>query len=257
MSAAGRLVLVDPRAWPVVVACEGEDGPRAALGELVSKRGEYWGMAQKLQRMGERGLVVVVAPGGAGIEKPAPIEVPFEPVLLDESDPRVADLAAAGDGRIVSEPAVVPKQRSTVSRWLMRLGLGGVVFWNIVLNLSLNSGLNRRWWMWALNGGILLAVLVGGWVVSKVRRDAWMCVPAGIVAVRRALFSTKNRLLLFTTADSNVVVTAGPGRSWYAEAVSARGRSKAILTELELAALLAAWRSPLSPPSEEQLRSLG
>src|SRR5262249_24726448 len=185
-----------------------------------------------------------------------PIAVPFEPVTLDEADTRLSHLASAGDGHLADEPAA-PKRLRGWTRWALRAGIGIGLLTSAVTQCIVNS-LFQGWnWVPIAGSGIaLLFLVVFCWLAASFINETWQLVPAGIVVTREWVIPAKNRVRLFTPANSFILIEPDPRKGWNAIVQSPSYRSRSRLTDLEAAALLAAWRSPLPPPTIEQLREV-
>jgi hypothetical protein len=100
-------------------------------------------------------------------------------------------------------------------------------------------------------GGVLLLVLALVYL-----RRAWYLVPQGAFLLRaRTPWSAPSEL--FSAADCTLLIDFDPGeKGWHAYFVRRRCVLRCSLSSVECIALLAAWRSPVPPPSVEDVTNL-
>lgn len=204
------------------------------------------------------------------MELPPPVRVTFEPVPLEEEYPGLAPLigarpaadvdAAGKHGAMASAPrpdAVRIRRPSFARRWLVRTGL---LFFAIPLlinggtQIALHGTSAAAWGLW---GGILGITALATAIFVAVS-DRWMLAPGSVLIARTTLGGWRLQFQRFVPADSMLGIMPVPlgwnvtlRRGW-------RGRPyRRMVTDLELCALLAAWRSTEPPPTEQQVRGLG
>lgn len=188
-----------------------------------------------------------------------PIRVPFEPVELDEDDPRLSPLlsveASRGDNPAAPQaPRAVPLQSRPIRRFAARCGRYGLI---PPLVLTFYGFLYSPKFPFAGLFYFSCATIVVAVSVGLRRWAQWLIAPGCVVLRRSALLSPARRLQRCTPADTNLHVLqlpAAAGGGWLATLGHGYLAPSRILTPLEAAALLAAWTSPLPPPTREDLR---
>lgn len=200
--------------------------------------------------LGLGGMVVWLDYSAKYPAMPQPLEVPFEPLELDEARAPLADLCGTS-----SDPEEVARLRSSrLRRTWIRMGVPLAVFLPQVINGSLQMLLNGSLFIYLLWIGILSAVALMG-VMTWWMSDQWFIVPRGVVVRRSLAGKLGRRVQLFTPQDTVVLVLQQVPYSmiqlWRNGRVQQR-RS----TMLELTALTAAFASPLAPPTLDQLSEL-
>lgn len=179
---------------------------------------------------------------------PPPLEVPIEPLELDEGRSALHELPGIqGDG-----VGAKPLRSSRARRLLVRLGLPLVIILPQLFNGITQMVFNRNvyvYWTWGLMIGALIVATILIWWLS----DQWLIVPGGVLIRKSFVGKVGQSLRLFTPADSLLLIR--PHVQGVVQLELWRGgkcfRRRA--TPLELAALLAAWQSPLPPPSMDRL----
>ncbi len=112
---------------------------------------------------------------------------------------------------------------------------------------------NPPWQQFFCGGLFLCSLLAAGWVEFG-WREQWWLVPGG--CVRCVPTGTSAKVQIATPACACVVMVAS-GDCWHVHIVTGeQGVWSLRLTRGEAEVLLAAWRSPLPPPTEEQLAEL-
>lgn len=207
-----------------------------------------------------------------------PFELPFEPLLLQEEEPRLQDVLAGNPawsavsgacpaaaaqlqqlqpgsaGAGASRGKRRPLRSGFARRWMLRSGL---IFFAIplVVNALVHGTIHfNRPGGRLLAAGLLLTTLAIGALVACVS-DTWYVTPGGVIMRRSLLRFNLARAALFTPADSLLSVMPMPG-GWGAWIQGPRTSAYRQITDIELLVLLAAWQSRLPPPTREQAREL-
>jgi hypothetical protein len=210
-------------------------------------RREFRQTVMDILRSDAAGGLAVVSPR-LGIEAPAPFVEFFEPIEL-----------GAGDAQLKTLSGDAPTRQERVHRWLLLvlaaagLGVLGPFFvvllfggaYRIVMTIVL---------LLAANGAI---IFVAAALTSVL--ETWFLLP-GAVAVRRNRGRPQDRLTLLTRYDTFALlrhVAAGKAVILALELWSADGRKRRrAVSDREAISFLAAWQSPLPPPTREQLAEL-
>lgn len=178
-----------------------------------------------------------------------PIPEPFEPVELREG---VAQLHEILDQTAASASVESTARASgRLRRLVIRSGLTAFV----VIQLLFNGFNFFRLWGWkslATWGVPAFAALVV--VIFGVRRrneGQWHLVPGGVVYYAAGLWS--RRRTLYTPADC-IMILEPAQNAWHATIIRSDGTIVKRLTRMEMVGLIAAWQSPVAPPSDAQLR---
>lgn len=234
---------------------------------------------------GESGWVIRV--NGSG-EAPAAFRFLFEPTLLDELDdcfdsimrghelensdkPRAAAAETFESVESIDSKRHAVRSLRRLGRWLPSAILLGCL---IIAILKIASGARDETLAMAL---LMFSVLVAIMMFSGVGRPRdrdrplpiyryageWFLVPSGVLI--RWPDERIYQAVLFDSVHGNVVLTQQGGQSWTLRLgvhvpaeISPDGRSMLAsaereLTEREYKAFLAAWLSPFSPPTIEQV----
>ncbi len=186
---------------------------------------------------------------------PQPIAVPFEPIPLDETHPVLGQL-------LEIEPSAQegaqgrPRPRDPFRRFLLRIGLPGAIVVNVLVQagLQVSGGEVTPWRIgWAASAvfGILGLVWFFQWLIAA----EWLIVPGGAFMRRPRLGRHKSALTRYTPKDTLLITNRVPhGFQLEFWPLSASKSVRHRVTDLELAALLAAWQSALTPPPLAQMR---
>jgi hypothetical protein len=195
----------------------------------------------------------------------SPIEVPFEPLPLDESSPAFQSLASmqASGARSQNAHERSPGPLGLPLAWRrrLRLGAGWVVIACFAFNLVIASikawqiGKPTMEQMWWLGFFILMLWGVGGFGAWR-STDQWLLVPGGVVRRSAKSRSSEWKLHLFTRAQAFLLITEGRRRNCQVCVADMQESATATLTIAEAELLLRTWLSPLPPPSAEQLTDL-
>lgn len=193
-----------------------------------------------------------------------PINVPFEPIPVDESAPAFVDLCSAVD----EDPMQLSKSSGAnsfgedtefVRRLWRKFSFIYRGTWSIVALIlliasarsgSLKSGL-------IVLGVMLLSILTGsatrgGWKDN----EQWFLVPGGI-AVRTLQRSARAwDIHLFVRQQSVLSLYRSKQRFWYLFIADSEERKQVQITRAEARMLLRAWLSPLPPPAPDRLSAL-
>lgn len=195
---------------------------------------------------GIRGLVLCFATESRSVPIPNPLQVPIEPLELDEAKSPLHEI-------VHDAPAPAAQSVKRTRRWkrfFIRMAVP-IAFIGIVLNPLIQAIIRWRsiWW-WGATGAAIIFLIVLSMMVSGARQG--LIVPGGLL-MRSRFRRRPDALRLFTPSDTLLSVhNASPG---YHVTLWNDGKASAYLraTELELAALLAAWQSPLPPPTMDRL----
>ena len=211
-------------------------------------------LAPVIERHRLPGVALVVNYKKDWFEVPPPIEVPFEPLELDEANPALRTLFAAY-GEVTKTAVQMPRRRPWrrhVVRWGIPLALVGALLPQAVHLTLLPMG-NRAvaYWLWAALAAVVVGALTARWLASS----QWLLVPRGLVIRRAVIGRVGVSLQLYTPADTYLSISPQQ-RKWIAELWRDRCKARKQITAYEAAALLAAWQSPLPPPEEEKLGDL-
>lgn len=228
-----------------------------------ANKGGPW-LDEALNAAGLRHVVLIrQKPSDRRFEVPPAIGVSFEPLELNERDPRLTHLLAP---EAASEPALPRSadrdlhqagRRVRIRRFVTRyFTLLFLAFQCFIQGSRILNGQQIR------PIGLLAIGLVGAGVVvsllgySSKQPPVWFIAP-GCVILRRAQFANPaQRLEIRTALNSRLVISAPDSArrpSWVASLGDVHTPLHAEVTELEAQALVAAWTSPLPPPTAELL----
>ncbi|MCC6358044.1 MAG: hypothetical protein IT450_04820 [Phycisphaerales bacterium] len=217
-------------------------------------------LCEHLAAAGHRGLVVRIGRSDSFVEIYA-IDVPFEPIPIDEFDPRFVQIASP-DGpappramveRLLNQEGQ-PEKLLRIREWLARnywLAIALCAFAGYEL---IRTGLTGTWSVSSV-GLIVSAVCIGaGTLGDRNRRTSrLLLVPGGILA-RRPFRGGFSDVTLFSRSDS-VLLTLQNARDsfgwWCADSQGNSCTSSSSRAETEM--LLRTWFSPIQPPRIEQL----
>lgn len=192
-----------------------------------------------------------------------PIDVPFEPVPLDQSDAMFAGFEAnTTSGGSFSVDGESPQTKTGFARrieffggrWLVVLICAGVVIQGLVHWMQGTLASPTFWMVLVL---LLIAFLgiggVGAWQHGK----QWLLVPGGL-AVRKTARKAKSKwdVRLYTRRSSVLFVRQTTKRQWLVCVAEDAASDHVMVTRSEVEMLLRAWLSPLTPPPIEQLSDL-
>lgn len=178
---------------------------------------------------------------------PPPFTVPFEPLELNEFRTPLHDLPGLAESTAEAERMRCPIWR----RGFVRLGIPAFVMSIQLINAIIQIAVHRTLWIVSLWVAIF-AVVALGVALRYWLSDQWFLVPGGVLLRKTLAGKIGETLWLFTPRDS-VAVIQGQGRMSILEIWRERSVRRRYLTGLEIAAFLAAWRSPLSPPPIDRL----
>ena len=203
------------------------------------------------------GLAVVYDPSEKkSIPLVQPLDVPFEPLILDETSPTVVQLAEhALDGPIDEDRR--SRRSSLVRRFFIRIGLPTfwLIYWGTrAIQFILEHGLHSWRGQIGLVAFVLTIVVPIG--VLWLRQRQWIVIPGGLIVRKTSLRRLKTSMRRFTAAEA-VLILAWRQPGWEAQILS-EGEivEKRKLTPLECVALLAAWQNPLPPPEMSKMVDL-
>lgn len=193
-----------------------------------------------------------------------PIDVPFEPVPLNESEMslRNLDKATAKSSELTIIPAAAVKddsigyyrrfRRNVCLRGGWWSVIGGVLSATIMLCSALYF-LCRGDYM----GALILFLLAGAslFLRSSGGSALWLVVPGGIVIRRLRGISRAVTIELYDRTSSIACVLEGP-ISWTIAVSKGKISRMTVCTRKEAEFFLRAWFSPIEPPSMERLSDL-
>jgi hypothetical protein len=211
---------------------------------------------------------VVVLLGKARELRRSPLDVPFEPLPLNESSMAFASLDGATWSRDAAEAVQTensPGLFDLPPAWRRRLTLG--VSWILVLlfvtNLTQSSvravrvgkpTLELIWWV-----SLLFLTFTGlglGGLGAWRSTDQWLLVPGGLVRRSARSRSGEWAIHLYTPASSLLFICEGRRTTRRVSVADAKTSAATEVTIAEAELLLRAWLSPIPPPSIEQLSDL-
>jgi hypothetical protein len=215
---------------------------------------------EAIDRHGLAGLVVIYLMGPkAEVPIPPPIQVPFEPQELVESNGALLEIVLSGSGE--SLESLVPRNRVALwQRLKIYLGVPLMVFaWVAGLFFHILSQGSRL--STAAAPIFVTLAIVGAALFVRAMGGRWFLVPGG-VALRRSPLRPRG-VMLFTRENAFLVIrvvhVSGRGTNWslWNATVHSRARTaKRRLTRTECIALLAGWLSPVQPPTPKQMVDL-
>lgn len=197
-----------------------------------------------------------------------PLDVPFEPLPLDESVPLFVGLeqhAEATRGETEPTQAAHPSADGKLARRGLRrrILLGGG--WIMIAIFAVNAALAgweayraRHITFSSVMWTVYLIIALAGWGRSCAWRSQqqWLLVPGGL-ASRRARFRRRDwELHLFRRESSVLIVKNGSQQLWTAHIADDKEYQLARMTTREASMLLRAWLSPLPTPMLERLSDL-
>jgi hypothetical protein len=195
----------------------------------------------------------------------SPIDVPFEPVPLDESAPAFRSLSptcsAAREEAIARAQHPGPFELPPTWRRRLRLGAGWLAIGIFAFNLLLSSirawkigkpTLEQMWWLGFL---VLMVWGVGGFGAWR-STDQWLLVPGGVIRRSAKSRSSQWNLHLFTRTQAILLITDSRRSNRQVCVADGQQSATASVTPAEAELLLRAWLSPLPPPRIEQLGDL-
>lgn len=201
------------------------------------------------------GGLVIWADAPAELDSITPLQAALEPTELREEDPEICNLAGFS--------APVPSQTSTshhgiqqtVARLKLRMGVTWIgIFWLAYHIFTQWQRLNTRSWI----GLILIAILfimVLGAISNLWGRRFWRVVQGGVLIEPANVARFMQPPQLFVQQDAPLVIRkqeSGYSASLWRD----NGRETTTVTLTEAIALVAAWTSPVPPPSRELIGRL-
>lgn len=224
-------------------------------------------LSKRLAEQGARALALRIAPP-AELSPVSPFDVPFEPQPLNEQQSALVAAAAAPAATAATQPAnaivtapaagISAPSGSQIAALRRRLRLSGqgiaAVYLAFQLVRALIDSISRQrptelLFVWA--GLLALFLFVPIW---QYEGSQWYVVPGAIIC--RTPARSGWNLRLFRPRESVLCVAQlSPGR-WCAVVAGEADRQRQIMTPIEARFLLAAWLSPLPPPTEAQLSDL-
>jgi len=205
------------------------------------------------ERYGLPPLAVAYYHEGTPLPLPAPLEVPFGPLELDESRAPLADLMQAVHTTAAVTPS--PSWRCTLLRLGFSAGVAGLLVAYVFFHLLTSRASVKVWseaWLWS----VVVAAFVLPGLAAALLSDQWFLVPGGVVTRRRLFGRAHGMLRRYTPQDTTLIVRPRERETWQIELWRGLRARKREATALEVVALLAAWQSPLPTPPLERLDDL-
>ncbi len=188
-----------------------------------------------------------------------PINVPFEPQLLDETDPILEQLsegaaADAGPDRKPTDPTwqYVVRNVHMKGGWFVVAAFG----FNVVIHGLMAIRTGRITWqlaMWSSMFAATLLIPVGSAGTS--RRQA-LAVPGGLLVRKAGKRRSGWDLHLFTRERAVLMVYQAGRKQWMIVTADGERRERVAGTRREVEFALWAWLSPLPPPDAARLSDL-
>ncbi len=205
-------------------------------------------------RQGVRNVVITDPDGARLLDQVEPLRVPFEPRPLDDTDETLHSLRLAVDPHFAADDAAARR------RWRRRLTRYGPA--GLALMIAVMLVWRQQWLTLYIVGG-LAAVALSLWLVwsAGVRMmgmrsgGVWAIVPAGLLVLRPRGGRWQPHVIGRRDAIL-VILSAAQVARWLVCVRDAGGLYTRRLTSSELNMLLAAWLSPLMPPTDEALSDL-
>jgi hypothetical protein len=194
-----------------------------------------------------------------------PLAVPFEPIALDEADPKFHELETAGP---ISEDVQDARANREASNELMRRRLRRTfVYTGVWVSLAIFSfnlllagvksiverRLDHDVVLW---GALLLLIVWQPFVLHSFKSQTLLLVPSGLVLRKARRRTTQSDVHLFTRNGSVMVLRPLHKELWTLMTFDGREFAFASVSRKEMGLLLRTWLSPLDPPSPEKLVDL-
>lgn len=187
-----------------------------------------------------------------------PLEVAFEPVVLDETSQTLVELAREAAGvSSTSDDNAHMGDVSAARRFMLRTGVH--VFWGVYSTAKLVS--NYRTWGATSGWTILWFVVLMFTVILPIAwhvigQYSWLIVPGGVIvrgSLRRGRIGKSE---MFTPVETVLIIE--PHNSGYSASLIRNDviAEQLRLTMTECVALLGAWQSSIAPPELERLVDL-
>ena len=189
-----------------------------------------------------------------------PIDVPFEPVMLDEADTAFMGLlgtaaVGSGDSDAANESQALRRVRRNLS---MKGGWVVAVGFSVGLVASVYGAIRNRQFNWQILifavGMASVFLQPAGWFRSM--RKQWLLVPRGLVLRKAGGRKGGWKVHLFERDRSVLCVCRHDKRKWRFFVADAEKSESLLTTKQEIDVLLAAWLSPLDAPSPDRLTDL-
>lgn len=179
-----------------------------------------------------------------------PIRVPFEPIVLDESDLRLVELMNETSGGSAS-PA--PQSKRNIRRaggWIIVAIFG----FNVVIHLFRSIAMRRVTWELFYWSVLFLCMYFGvgrSWMLGT-----FLAVPGGLVTRKLRGIRRHVSLHVYTAADSALCVYRATKNLWIISVADGENAQWTTCAPAEARFAMAAWTSPIAPPTMEQLSEL-
>lgn len=235
---------------------------RALLPEFVNQNVSkcFRDVLCTLQRRSPSAGAALIAPPEQ-VFSVTPLEMPFEPLALEEGSVAFQQLWASDDPdrklpREIADPRVRPLMPLAVRVNFRRLERP--LIWALILLVAL-----RRIWVsvsvdWPLLSFVAAVIIFSLWCVATAARDSTLLVPGAIVIRQpNPRRRGENSIRLFTRENCLLaVVFRGKNRWNWHVCDSTGGHATDDCSSAEAELLLRAWFSPLAPPSVDRLGDL-
>jgi len=227
---------------------------RAAILNTIRTHSAVVELGRLLVSQGRVGFVLRGVPASARTEV-EPLQVPFQPVPLNERDPAFGELA--------SHHAPFPATNDSRS-WFDRKVLPAVATYTGLVFVAVITLTETVRLLQTGRPTVKFGMFLGftAWLVWGLRASPnwqsscqWALVPGGLIR-RVPARKSSWRLHLFEPAKSILILTGYHGHWSYAYVADAAQSGSLQLRRSELDLLLAAWLSPLRPPRLEEIADL-
>jgi len=196
-----------------------------------------------------------------------PIDVPMEPILLDESDKAFFEIEAGSTH--VSEEGLNESSRTVGDELKIRrlrkaylysgAWIALPVFAFLIVTVTIVALVLRRWEVMLI---FLFTIVPFLLIVSlplffgRPVGPAWLVVPGGLIMRKAKRRGFASDVHLFHPDQTILMIRPLNKRIWIIHTEDKKEFGTFTLSDRELTMLLRAWRSPLQPPSPEKLIDL-
>lgn len=227
------------------------------LGQLLADDESEMNRVVRLVEFCDRhslGGITIIQDDGASsrLVMPPGIAESFEPVRLSQGDERLQQIVAADVSHSSGDGLAPQKSRS----WISILGIVNLVL-ALLLVVKIAFRVSRSGFQLEsvrIELGVLGVLATSTFRLGKLNRPKWFVAPATLILLRSWRFSARSRFRVVTPDDSILLLTQsklGWDTRVYSQDAVLLGRES--LNDWEWYMLLAAWRSPLPPPTLEQI----
>lgn len=182
---------------------------------------------------------------------PQPMDVAFEAVELDESDPSLVQLLThLAEHNSDLQLQIKPNR---IRRWILKSGFSWFMLFMIAIEVRRNlaQGL-YHWtdWIWSV---MYFGIMAVGMLVRRVFGGSWFVVPGGIF-VRQRGATFWRRPMIHHTPERCVMVASPKDYGWLVTIYDGGKRLTKQVTLPELTFLLSAWQSDAVSPAPNVVR---